>query len=388
MKNFQFYNPTRIVFGQETISKLEKLVPQKARVLMLYGGGSIKKNGVYNQVMQALSKHDVKEFGGIEANPDFATLMKAIKQVREKEIDFLLAVGGGSVIDGAKFVALGAPYTTGDPWNILTTDISRDLEDAIPLGVVLTMPATGSEMNHNSVISRRETQEKFSFGSDQVYPKFSILDPTTTYSLPLKQVRNGLVDAYVHIMEQYMTYPIGAIVQDRQAEALLLSIIEMAPKALQMDPPDYIGRSNYMWVCSNALNHLIGMGVPQDWSTHNIGHELTALYGLDHAESLAVVLPWLLWYKRKEKQAKLLQYGTRIFNLEIQELSERVDRAIEATAGFFQSVGMPTTLTSYGIDPDEAAARVQKRFEERGTIMGEHRDIDGASAAAILRLSR
>ena len=388
MNNFEFFNPTRIIFGKGTIAKLSKRVPRKAKVMLLYGGGSIKENGVYDQVVDALKKHEVIEFGGIEANPDYATLMKAIKQVRKKKVDFLLAVGGGSVIDGTKFISIASLNEDIEPWDILTHKLAKDLKKVVPFGSVLTLPATASEFNHNSVISRRETEEKFSFASDRVFPKFSILDPETTYSLPQKQVRNGLVDAYVHVMEQYMTYPVGAIVQDRQAEALLMAIIEMAPAVLKMNPPDYDARANFMWVCSNALNHLIGAGVPQDWATHSIGHELTALYGLAHAESLAVVLPWLLWYKRDQKRDKLLQYGYRVMDQKMQKYTERVDRTIEATAAFFQSVCMPTTLTSYGVDPDEAATKVQARFEAREWTLGEHDDINGTAAAAILRLSR
>lgn len=388
MNNFEFFNPTRIIFGKGTIAKLSKRVPRKAKVMLLYGGGSIKENGVYDQVIDALKNHEVIEFGGIEANPDYATLMKAIKQVRKKNVDFLLAVGGGSVIDGTKFISLASPNKGIEPWDILSSNLAKDLKKATPIGTVLTLPATASEFNHNSVISRRETEEKLSFKSDKVFPKFSILDPETTYSLPQKQLRNGLVDAYVHVMEQYMTYPVGAIVQDRQAEALLMAIIDMAPAVLQMNPPDYDARANFMWVCSNALNHLIGAGVPQDWATHSIGHELTALYGLAHAESLAVVLPWLLWYKRDQKRDKLLQYGYRVMDQKMQKYSERVDRTIEATSAFFQSVGMPTTLSSYGVDPDEAAAKVQARWEARGWSLGEHEDINSSAVAAILRLSR
>ena len=276
ISNFTYYNPTRIVFGSGSISKLNKLIPKKAKVMLLYGSGSIMKNGVYDQVIAALKKREVLEFGGIEPNPDYDTLMKAVKQVKKKQVDYLLAVGGGSVIDGTKFVSVAAAYQGDDPWEIIAGDGINKVKKAIPLGTVLTLPATGSEMNHNAVISRRSTQEKLSFGSDLVFPQFSILDPETTYSLPQKQIRNGIVDAYVHVLEQYLTYPVGQIVQDRQAEALLLSLIEVAPKALQF-PPDYNARANFMWAATNALNHLINRGVPEDWATHDIGHELTAL---------------------------------------------------------------------------------------------------------------
>lgn len=388
MKDFQFYNPTRIVFGAGSIAKLKKLIPAKARVLLLYGGGSIKKNGVYMQVADALRKYELFEFGGIEPNPDYSTLMKAVKSVKKNKIDFLLAVGGGSVIDGTKFVSLASLYQGEDPWDIVSQGLASSLKKALPIGVVLTLPATGSEMNRNSVISNREKGQKLSFGSDKVFPKFSILDPKVTYSLPKEQIRNGLVDAYIHILEQYLTYPVGSAVQDRQAEALLLSIHEIAQQALQTNPPDYDARANYMWVCTNALNHLIGVGVPQDWATHGIGHELTALYGLAHAESLAAVLPWLLWYKREQKQEKLLQFGYRVLDQKMQKYSERVDRTIDALAAFFHSLGMPTTLTAYGLDPDKVAEEVQAKLEAENFVRGEHRDITGAEAAAILRLSR
>jgi len=387
MNNFRYYNPTTIVFGKGTIAKLDELVNKKQKILLLYGGGSIKKNGVYDQVMKALGKRKVLEFGGIEANPDYATLMQAVEIVRKKDVDFMLAVGGGSVIDGTKFISLAAKYE-GNPWHILTKGAAKDCTEALPFGSVLTLPATASEFNKNSVISRREKKVKFSFGSDLVFPKFSILDPETTYSLPIKQVRNGLVDAFVHVMEQYMTYPAGGIVQDRQAEALLLAIIETAPSALQLDPISYDGRANYMWAASNALNTLIGAGVPQDWATHSIGHELTALYGLDHAETLAAVLPWLLWYKRDQKRAKLLQYGQRIFGINQGTETERVDRTIEATSQFFHSLGMPTTLSAYKINAEDAASIIGRRLSKRDWKAGEHSDILPEDAANILRLSR
>ena len=387
IENFKYYNPTQIIFGTGTIAKINKLIPRKAKVMVLYGGGSIKKNGVYDQVMAALKKREVLEFGGIEANPDYDTLMPAVKKIRKKGVDFLLAVGGGSVIDGVKFIALAALYPGEDPWEILSGDGLSQAKAALPFGTVLTLPATGSEMNNGAVISRRSIQEKLSFDSDLVFPRFSILDPETTFSLPQKQVRNGLVDAFVHVLEQYLTYRVGAHVQDRQSEAILMALMDIAPTTLRM-PPDYNARANFMWAATCALNHTLNRGVPQDWATHNIGHELTALYGLDHAETLAAVLPWLLWVKRKQKQGKLLQYGYRVLDIKTQKYSERIDQTIEATSAFFHSLGMPTTLTAYGIDPEEAAQKVQARMEAHGWTFGEHNDIDGKAAAEILRLSR
>lgn len=388
MNNFRYYNPTEVIFGKGTIARLSDLVPKKTKVMMLYGGGSIKTNGVYNQVMSALKKHDVIEFGGIEANPDYATLKKAIKIVKKEGVEFLLAVGGGSVIDGTKFVSLASKYKGDSPWDILTKGAASQITSAIPLGDVLTLPATGSEFNSNSVISRRAKRQKFSFASDLVFPKFSILDPETTYTLPVKQVRNGIVDAYMHVIEQYLTYPIGAIVQDRQAEALLLSLIEIAPTAMKTDPCDYAGRANFMWAASLALNSLIGRGVPQDWATHGVGHELTALYGLDHAETLAVILPWLLRHKIDQKREKLVQYGERVFGIKTGKIEDRAEKAIVATEEFFNSLGMPTTLTAHGVDPDEAAEEVKTRLNKIDFKRGEYKDVTGDAAFAILKMSR
>lgn len=386
MNNFEFYNPTRIIFGEGSIARLKEHVLPGATVLMCYGGGSIKKNGVYGQVMTALAGWKVIEFGGIEANPDYDTLLQAIDLGREAGVDFILAVGGGSVIDGSKLVAAAIPYRDGEPWEIVTEKKIVQMGEPLPLASVLTLPATGSEMNHTAVISRRATGEKLAFRSEAMFPVFSILDPTTTYSLPEKQIRNGIVDAYIHVMEQYITYPAQAILQDRQAEAILLALQEIAPLALQ-SPPDYDARANLMWTATNALNKLINKGVPEDWATHRIGHEITAFYGLAHAETLAAIMPHLYTYKREQKAEKLIQYGRRIWGMTGAD-DAICEGAIERLAAFFHSVGMPTTLTAYGIDPDEAAAKIQARFEARGTVLGERADVRPADVAAIVRLSR
>jgi len=386
MKNFEFYNPTRIIFGKGTIAQLEKQIPKAATILMCYGGGSIERNGVYDQVMVALTAWEVHEFSGIEANPDYDTLLKAIVLGREKGVNFILAVGGGSVIDGAKLVAAGIPHGDGEVWDIVTMDTKVNLGEALPLGTVLTLPATGTEMNGNSVISRRATQEKLAWSSEAVFPEFSILDPTTTYSLPSNQVRNGIVDAYVHVMEQYATYPVGAKLQDRQAEAILLTLNEIGEKALET-PIDYETRANLMWTATNALNKLICQGVPQDWATHAIGHELTAFYGLDHAESLAVVMPHLLWHQRQKKADKLIQYAQRVWGLTGDGDGVICD-ALNKIKVFFNRIEMPTKLSDYQMDDGEAAQRVQARFVSRGTMLGEHHDITPDTVATILRMSQ
>lgn len=382
MWNFTYHNPTKIVFGRGTIAELANLIPREQKVMMTYGGGSIKRNGVYDQVIEALKEHTVVEFGGIEPNPRYETLMRAAGQVQAEGVDFLLAVGGGSVLDGTKFIAVAVEYGKGDPWNILAE--GKKVTAAMPLGSVLTLPATGSESNGNAVISRESIQEKLSFSSPLVFPRFSILAPETTYSLPERQTANGIVDAFVHVTEQYLTYNVNAPLQDRQAEGILLTLIEAAPK-VKADPKDYDARANIMWCATQALNTLIGSGVPQDWTTHVIGHELTAFFGLDHGQTLAIVLPAVLKHQRERKASKLLQYGQRVWG--IQDLGDdaAIDAAIEKTDEFFRSVGTPTRLSDYGIKLEDCQPIVE-RFEERGWKFGEHEAIGAKQVGEILAL--
>ncbi len=381
MLNFTFQNPTRIVFGEGQINQLRQLVPAGARVLMTYGGGSIKYNGVYDQVKTALKDFTVFEFGGIEPNPSYETLSKAVALVHAEQIDFLLAVGGGSVVDGTKYIAAAARYD-GEGWDILSKQVK--LKAAVALGCVLTLPATGSESNGFAVITKQATQQKLSFGSPLVYPQFAVLDPTVTYSLPAKQLANGVVDAYIHVMEQYLTYPVGAAVQDRFAEGLLLTLLEFGPKAIAA-PQDYNIRANLMWTATMALNGLIGVGVPQDWSTHMIGHQLTALYGLDHAQTLAIVLPAVMQQQREQKREKLLQYGRRVFNLQHQDEERLIDETISHTRAFFEQMGVPTRLADYGINADAKTAVVAKLTELKAERLGEHGDITPDVVAQILQ---
>ncbi|CAM5217595.1 iron-containing alcohol dehydrogenase [Alishewanella longhuensis] len=361
MFNFSFHNPTRIIFGREQMAQLSDLVKPFQKVLLIYGGGSIKNNGVYQQVTQALADTSFIEFSGVEPNPSFETLMRAADIVRREKVDFILAVGGGSVIDGAKFVAAAALFN-GDAWDILAK--GAKITEAVPLGCVLTLPATGTESNGNSVVTRYETQEKLAFSSALVYPQFAILDPTVTYSLPPKQAANGVVDAFVHVMEQYLTYPVNAPVQDRFAEGLLLTLIEEGPKVIA-DPENYDVRANVMWAATMALNGLIGQGVPQDWATHMIGHEITALYGLDHAQTLAIVLPALMQQQRQQKRAKLLQYGQRVWQLQHQDEERLIDEAISHTRHFFERMGVPTRLTDYGLNAEVVDKLVEKLVQHK-----------------------
>ncbi|EPP0955441.1 alcohol dehydrogenase [Cronobacter dublinensis] len=374
MNNFNLHNPTHIAFGKGAISELRSLIPADSRVLITYGGGSVKKTGVLDQVYSALNGLDVLEFGGIEPNPSYETLMNAVELVRKEKVTFLLAVGGGSVLDGTKFIAAAAHYTAAsDPWHILETRGS-DITDAIPMGSVLTLPATGSESNKGAVVSRRATGDKQAFHSPFVQPRFAILDPVYTYTLPPRQVANGVVDAFVHTVEQYVTYPVNAKIQDRFAEGILLTLIEEGPKALK-EPENYDVRANLMWAATQALNGLIGAGVPQDWATHMLGHELTAMHGLDHAQTLAVVLPALWNEKRNEKRAKLLQYAERVWNITEGSDDERIDAAIAATRRFFETMGAPTRLSDYGLDGSSIPALLAKLEEHGLTALGEHQDI-------------
>ncbi|MCY2988451.1 MAG: iron-containing alcohol dehydrogenase [Planctomycetota bacterium] len=378
MLNFMFKNPTEILFGRGMIAEIAPRVPMDRPVLFVYGGGSIKRNGVYDQVRAALAKHRLVEFPGIEANPLYETCLQAVEVVKREQIGFLLAVGGGSVLDAAKFIAAAAVFEGPEPWDILRT-VGRNVNSALPLGTVLTLPATGSECNGGSVISRQATKEKLFFLSPHTFPVFSVLDPETTYTLPPQQVRNGIVDALAHVCEQYLTYPAAAPLQDRLAESLLQTLIEVGPVTLA-EPRNYDARAAFMWSATLTLNNLIGSGVPQDWATHMIGHELTAFYGLDHAETLAIVMLGVWRHRLGQKRAKLEQYGRRVWNVSTAE------EALAKTEEFFHSLGMPTRLSDYQIVAEDAAERVRLRFTERQVAYGERGDFGAADAAAVLQL--
>ncbi|WP_281336884.1 iron-containing alcohol dehydrogenase [Flavobacterium eburneipallidum] len=384
MLNFELYNPTNYVFGKGQIEKLATLTPKNAKILLAYGGGSIFKNGVYDQVKKALTDFEIVEFGGIEPNPRFETLMKAVEVIREQNIDFILAVGGGSVIDGVKFVS-AAVHFDGNPIDILQKRLLIK-ENAMPFGTVLTLPATGSEMNSGSVVTIDATQEKLAFGGSAMFPKFSICDPTVVQSLPKRQIENGIVDAFTHVMEQYLTYPHDALLQDRFSEGILQTLIEIGPKVVE-NPSDYKLASNFMWCATMALNGLIQKGVPNDWATHMIGHELTALYEIDHARTLAIIAPNLYRVMFETKKGKLAQYGKRIFNLTGTD-DEIANEAINKTVAFFETMGMPTKLSDCTKDFEKTADFIATRFEERGWFaMGEKQNITPEKVRVIVEMS-
>jgi NADP-dependent alcohol dehydrogenase len=384
MQNFDLHNPTRIVFGKQTVARLAELVPSNARVLILYGGESARRNGTLTEVRNALNGRIVYEFGGIEPNPSYETLMRAVELIRLQGVDFLLAVGGGSVIDGTKFAAAAVAYE-GDAWEIMETH-GAVVKQAMPFGCVLTLPATGSEMNKGSVITKAATKAKLVFASEHVFPRFSVLDPTKTYTLPMQQVANGVVDAFTHVMEQYLTYPVNAQVQDRIAEGLLQTLVDIAPQVLA-EPDNYEARANLMWTATLALNGLIAAGVPEDWSTHMIGHELTALYGIDHARTLAVVLPANMQVRRVSKHEKLLQYAERVWHITEGSEDERIDAAIARTRAFFESLGVATRLRDYDIDSN-GIGDVVRQLEAHGmTALGERQEVTLPLSRRILEAS-
>lgn len=372
MNQFNFYNPTKIIFGRDRFNELDHLVPKDAKVLVLYGGGSVKKFGTLDRVLAALPNREILEFGGIEANPRYETLMKAVDVVRAEKIDFLLAVGGGSVIDGTKFIAL-ASYYEGDGLDLLRDrSITANLKQALPLAAVLTLAATGSEMNRGGVVS--SPIGKLGFGNDLVFPKFSLVDPSLTFTLPETQVANGVVDTFVHVMEQYMTYPAEGRFQDRTSEGILKTLIEIGRATID-NPTDYDLRANLVWCATMGLNGLIGAGVPQDWATHRIGHELTALFGIDHAKTLAIIMPSLWNIMRDTKREKLLQYGERVLNITTGSEEDRIDQIIETTRQFFESLGIKTRLSDYGIGADQIDSILAALELHNMTALGERGEI-------------
>lgn len=377
MNNFIFQNPTKLIFGKGQIARLSKELPKDRKILVTFGGGSVKKNGVYEQVTAALEGFDYQEFWGIEPNPKVETLRKAVEICKRDGVDFLLAVGGGSVLDGTKLIAAAAVVDT-DAWELVCNP--KLYGGTLPFASVMTLPATGSEMNRGAVISNIATGEKYAFYN--TYPQFSILDPQTTFSLPPYQVACGLADTFVHVMEQYLTATDIAPLMDRWAEGVLQTIIEVAPK-VRADQTDYDAMATYMLSATMGLNGFIAMGVPQDWATHMIGHEITALTALTHGHSLVIVLPAVMDVMREQKGDKILQYGQRVWGITEGSYDERIDKTIAATEEFFRSLGLQTRLSELNIGK-EVAEQIVLRFKERGTLLGENSNIDYLTVEKIL----
>lgn len=386
MLNFEFKNPTKVIFGKGEISRISKEIPKTEKILMLYGGGSIKQNGVYDQVKAALEGFEWEEFGGIPANPEYEVLMDALKLIKDKGITYMLAVGGGSVIDGVKFLSAAAHYD-GEPWDILAKGIRTEEGKGLPFGSVLTLPATGSEMNSGSVISRRATQEKRAMGGPGLFPQFSILDPEVIRSIPKNQIANGITDAYTHVMEQYMTVKTSATLQDRFAESILQTLQEVAPKMME-EAFDYDAAANFMWSCTMALNGLIQKGVTSDWAVHMMGHELTAHFGIDHARTLAIIAPSHYRYNFEAKKEKLAQYAERVWGITEGTLEEKAHKGIEKMEAFFQSLGIRTKLSEYTQDYQGTAEKVEQTFIERKWMgLGERGIVKPEDAKKIVEMA-
>lgn len=385
MNNFTYKNPTKIIFGKGQIATLQEEIPQNTKVLLLYGGGSIKKNGIYKQVTSALQEYEVVEFGGVSANPEYKIAMEAVSVIKKENIGYILAVGGGSVIDAAKFISAAVKYEGADAWDMLVNRTKPT--KAMPFGTVLTLPATGSEMNSGFVLSRRERKEKLALSSPLLFPQFSILDPTVIISIPKRQLVNGIVDAFNHTLEQYMTYPIGADLQDRFAESILATLINDTVKVIE-NQEDYKAASNFMWSCTMALNGLISQGVPTDWAIHGIGHELTALYGIDHARTLAIIGMPHYRYNFKTKKEKLAQYAERVLGITEGTTEEKATKAIDKIEDFYHSLDVKTKLSEYTEDFEGTAEEIQKRFEKRGWKgIGEHGTLSPEKVAEIVKMS-
>jgi NADP-dependent alcohol dehydrogenase len=388
MNNFEITTPTTIVFGKDQLKRISQLLKTQAvdgKVIVLYGGGSIEKSGFLDKLKAELTDLELHFFKGIEANPEFTTLMKAVEYIREHNIGYMLAVGGGSVIDGAKFIS-GAVHYEGDPWDVLTQVPGSVFTSAVPFGCILTIPATGSESNSGAVISRSELKEKRTMGGPLFFPKFALLDPTFVATLPKRQIANGVIDAYTHTMEQYLTFKGENLLQERYAEGILATLIEIGEQVVE-NPADYELAANLMWCANQALNGVLRCGVTTDWATHMIGHELTALHGIDHAQSLAIIAPRLYEVKFESKKAKLAQYGKRVWNLEGSD-DQVARKAIAKTEEFFHKLNVKTRISEYTNDYHDTAKIIHDRFVQRGWLgLGENKDLTPKEAEYIVNQS-
>lgn len=384
MENFTYKNPTKIIFGEGQIKTLRDEIPANKRILLLYGGGSIKTNGIYEQVLKTLEGYDIVEFGGVLPNPEYELLEEAVVVIKKEKRDFILAVGGGSVIDAAKFLSAASLYE-GDTWEMIQK--RAELLEVLPFASILTLPATGSEMNSGFVLSRTATKEKLSMGSPLLFPKFSVLDPTVITTIPKHQIVNGIVDAMNHTFEQYLTYPVGGALQDRFAEGILLTLIEEGKKVVE-DATNYEAAASFMWSCTLALNGLIAQGVPTDWAVHGMGHELTALFGIDHACTLAIIGPNHYRYNMKQKKEKLAQFAERVWGIDAGTVEEKAQKGVDCLVDFYHSLGVKTRLSDYVDNYKGTAEIIAQRFTDRGwSGIGEKREITPKDVAEILKMS-
>lgn len=361
MNAFSFYNPVKLIFGKGQLEAVKKELPKYGKkVLVVYGGGSIKKNGLYDEVMATLAEADLEvfELGGVEPNPRISTARKGIEICKNEGIDMLLAVGGGSVIDCTKLIACGAPYD-GDAWDFVSRKAQP--KEALPFGTVLTLAATGSEMNSGSVITNEETQEKYGWGSPLSFPKFSILDPTYTMSVPKDHTVYGIVDMMSHIFEQYFNNATNTPVQDRMCEGVLKAVIETAPKLLE-DLQSYEHRETILFAGTMGLNNILQMGYNGDWATHNIEHAVSAVYDIPHAGGLAILFPQWMRHNIKVNPARFAQMAERVFDVEREGKTdeEAALEGIERMSAFWTSLGAPTRLADYEIDGSKIDLMAEK----------------------------
>jgi alcohol dehydrogenase YqhD (iron-dependent ADH family) len=387
LQNFVFHNPTKLIFGKGTLPSLKEEVPKYGKkVLLVYGGGSIKRNGIYEETMKYLREIDAEvfELPGVEPNPRLSTVHKGVEICKKENIELLLAVGGGSVIDATKAIAVGAKYD-GDVWDIITK--KAEVKDALPLGTVLTLAATGSEMNSGSVITNWETQEKLGWGSPYSFPKFSILDPTHTFTVPRDQTVYGIVDMMSHALEHYFSLAPNVPYNERMVESLLTTVIETAPKLLE-DLQNYEYRETIMFCGTMALNGVINQGMRGDWATHGIEHAVSAVYDIPHGGGLAIIFPNWIRYNLDVTTPKMKQLAIRVFNVDSTGKSDRqiAEEGIDRLRQFWNSIGAPSRLADYNIDDSKLELMAEKAVSPAGGSLGRFKELTKRDVLEILKM--
>ncbi|WP_282172993.1 iron-containing alcohol dehydrogenase [Cytobacillus firmus] len=384
MQNFTFYNPTKLIFGKDQLSQLQTEIPQYGKkVLVVYGGGSIKRNGLYDKVMAELTEigAEVFELAGVEPNPRISTVRKGVEICKNEGVDFLLAVGGGSVIDCTKAIAAGAKYD-GDAWDLVIKKAFA--AEALPFGTVLTLAATGSEMNAGSVITNWETNEKYGWGSPVTFPKFSILDPVNTFTVPRNQTVYGIVDMMSHVLEHYFHLEENTDFQDRMCESLLITIMEAAPKLLE-NLESYEHRATILYSGTMALNGILNMGYRGDWATHNIEHAVSAVYDIPHGGGLAILFPNWMKHNLNVKPERFKQLAVRVFNVDTAGKTdeEAALEGIEKLREFWNSIGAPSRLADYDIDDSKI-----ELMADKATVNGEFGNFAKLNHADVVSIYR